>query len=280
LAAAGGVPNYFGPQRFGTLRATTHLVGRHLVFGRFRDAIDTYLMASAFDEEPALQQARAAYAADRDAAAMLRRVEGLEADFESALLNGLITSPDDPVRAFRALPSNLQTLCVYAYQSFLFNRILSRRLAQGLPLAEPVAGDLVVPLEEGNPTHEFLAVSAENLDRVRRETARGRLAVTGLLCGTEAPLAEGEMGSIERAVIQEEGVEPRLFLIPEHLPLSSKGTRRPLALRAPAMTWNVGPDDREPGRTMAEASFELPKGAYATVLLREYLKLDDVRAYG
>ena len=39
LTATGGFPNYFGAQRFGTLRPVTHLVGKHIVFGDFGEAV-------------------------------------------------------------------------------------------------------------------------------------------------------------------------------------------------------------------------------------------------
>lgn len=280
LAAAGGFPNFYGPQRFGSLRPNTHRVGRHIVHGRFQDAIDAYVATPAWGEDEATRKAREYYASTHDARGASKRFEGTGADYERALLNELAKDPDRPDRAFRAFPKTLQTLFVFAYQSYLFNRIVSRRIADEVPLARPVEGDLVVPIEDGNPGDEWLPTKARNLARVRKEAARGRLAATGLLVGTEAPFAAGDPGRIERAVIEEEGVAPNDFIVPEALHMSSKGSRRPLAVPVPQIQVEAAADGPGGGGTTVTLVFDLPKGVYATVVLREFLKLESVPDYG
>ncbi|EQD58976.1 tRNA pseudouridine synthase D, partial [mine drainage metagenome] len=44
LRTAGGVPNFFGPQRFGEVRPITHEVGRWIVRGDLARAVDAYLI--------------------------------------------------------------------------------------------------------------------------------------------------------------------------------------------------------------------------------------------
>jgi tRNA pseudouridine13 synthase len=73
------------------------------------------------------------------------------------------------------------------------------------------------------------------------------------------------MGEIERAIVAEAGLEPRDFLVPELPEVSSKGTRRELLVR---------PGNRNI-TTEADSvlfSFSLPRGCYATALMREYIK--------
>src|SRR5439155_1278215 len=43
LRIAGGFPSFFGIQRFGSIRPITHVVGRHLVRGEFREAVEAYV---------------------------------------------------------------------------------------------------------------------------------------------------------------------------------------------------------------------------------------------
>ncbi|HUL39836.1 MAG TPA: tRNA pseudouridine(13) synthase TruD, partial [Methanomassiliicoccales archaeon] len=50
LEALGGFPNFFGVQRFGSLRPITHIVGRHIVRGEFEQACMAYA-ASPVPEE-------------------------------------------------------------------------------------------------------------------------------------------------------------------------------------------------------------------------------------
>lgn len=276
ITAAGGVPNVFGPQRFGARRATTHRVGERMVRGDFLGAVLAYLGASDPASDEGARETKAALEArdwKRALAALPER-----AHFERTLLHRLVETEGDPVAALLAFPKNLQRLFVSAYQSWIFNRIVSARIAQGLPLARPVEGDLVAPIEGGQVGQEFVPVTVRNLERVRSEVAKGRAAITGLLPGIEAPIATGPMGGIEARVMAEENLATRDFLIPEHLEWSSKGTRRALAVTPRGFLWEAAPDELSPGRTRVEFRFQLPPGSYATSVLREFVKspwLDD-----
>src|SRR5207244_5211605 len=43
LRMRGGFANFFGVQRFGSVRPITHVVGRHIVRGELREAVDAYV---------------------------------------------------------------------------------------------------------------------------------------------------------------------------------------------------------------------------------------------
>src|SRR5437879_6717632 len=43
IRSFGGFPNFFGVQRFGSVRPITHVVGRHIVRGESKEAVDTYV---------------------------------------------------------------------------------------------------------------------------------------------------------------------------------------------------------------------------------------------
>ncbi|MFC6769622.1 tRNA pseudouridine(13) synthase TruD, partial [Natrinema soli] len=92
----------------------------------------------------------------------------------------------------------------------------------------------------------------------------GRAFVTAPLVGTETNLADGEQGEIERAVLDDLGLEPADFDLPGEF--HSTGTRRAMLLRTDLSL------EAEP----LTLEFALPKGSYATVVLREYLKVDPV----
>ena len=48
----------------------------------------------------------------------------------------------------KELPKNLLTMFVYAYQSYLFNKILSERIKKNLPLNKAVVGDIILPIRK------------------------------------------------------------------------------------------------------------------------------------
>jgi len=58
LEAIGGIPNFFGHQRFGTTRPITHLVGKAIVKGDFEEAAMLFLAQPSAHEHPASRQAR------------------------------------------------------------------------------------------------------------------------------------------------------------------------------------------------------------------------------
>jgi tRNA pseudouridine13 synthase len=173
--------------------------------------------------------------------------------------------------ALEAVPSNLQRLFVNAAQSYVFNRVVSERLRRGLPLARPVAGDVVCfadrDVDEAfavPDTDREQRVTERRVDVVSRHCARGRAFVTAPLVGTDTELADGEPGEIEREVLAELDLAPADFDLPGAF--DSTGTRRAVLVRT---RLDAGVD--EAGATF---EFALPRGAYATVLLREFLKTD------
>ncbi len=113
-------------------------------------------------------------------------------------------------------------------------------------------------------TDRLQRVDARRVDSVTRHCERGRAFVTAPLVGTETELADGEQGEIERAVLAELGLEPADFDLPGEF--GSTGTRRAILLRTDLSL------DRDPLRL----AFALPKGSYATVVSREFLKVDPI----
>src|SRR5437867_12043558 len=60
IRSFGGFPNFFGLQRFGSVRPITHIVGRHIVRGEFKEAVDTYVANPIEGEGPESYEVRAA----------------------------------------------------------------------------------------------------------------------------------------------------------------------------------------------------------------------------
>ncbi len=272
VAATVGVPNYFGQQRFGSRRPITHEVGLAIVREDWEGAVMAYLGNPASAEPADTQAARAAVEDTRDWAAALEQYPH-RLRYERSLLHELAEADGEPTaETFRAalerLPSNLQRLFVHAAQSYAFNLMLSERLSRGLSFDEPIAGDVVCFADRDAPdglvvpdTDRLQRVDDRRLRSVTRHCQRGRAFVTAPLVGTDTELAEGEQGEIERAVLTDLDLEPGDFALPGRF--DSSGTRRAILVRT----------DLELGTDPLTLSFALPKGSYATVLAREYLKV-------
>ena len=93
----------------------------------------------------------------------------------------------------------------------------------------------------------------------------GRAFVTGCLFGSASEFADGEMGEIERKVVEEQGLEPDNFIIPGLPHCSSEGGRREILCPVRDLSYEVS------GNSYS-LKFFLPKGNYATCLMREFMK--------
>ncbi len=278
LQKIGGFPNFYGIQRFGIIRPITHVVGKYLVRGDFEQAVMTYIGNPLESEEQELFDIRKNLEQTRDYAAALHQYPA-PFTFEKAMLNALVHDPHDFVSALKELPKNLLTMFIYAYQAYLFNKLLSERIRQNLPLNEALPGDVILPVRKGVITTETIPVTEHNSEKVNTQLSRGKALISGVLFGSDSPFSGGVMGEIERRVIEEEKLNPRDFIIPEIPFISSSGLRRPLLARVDSLEYDISEDDLHEGKQALTLSFSLPKGSYATSLLREIMKADDIRKY-
>lgn len=273
LRAARGFPNLFGPQRFGEVRPVTHEVGRALVRGDPAAAVELYLTATPDGPEAPGASARASYAEHHDPVRALREFPS-HYRFERQLLDHLARG-QPPERALRALSRELRLLFVHAYQSLLFNRWLSRRAAAGLSLDEPVPGDVLLRVARDGtvPGTHPIPVASDNLPEAIDLARRGRALLAGPLVGFETPIPDGPAGELLASLLAEEGARPEDFRLPRTPDVASKGSYRPLLVPLPP----IAISDAEEGSWFR---FALPKGSYATVLLREFTKLGAESASG
>ncbi|MFB6307741.1 MAG: tRNA pseudouridine(13) synthase TruD [Haloarculaceae archaeon] len=278
------VPNYFGQQRFGSRRPVTHEVGLEIVRGSWERAVLAYVGNPHEREPDASRRAREYVAETRDwQGAIDRFPEAL--GYERSLCHYLADHGADSSDAFRAaletLPTNLQQLFVNAAQSYLFNRIVSKRLRRGLPFDRPVSGDVVCFHDADAPAglavpdpDRSQRVTEDRLTSVTRHCERNRAFVTAPLIGTDTELAEGAPGEIEREVLADVGIGPADFDLPGEF--HSEGTRRAICVSTDLAIERVDGDatGANDGDDTITFTFFLPKGSYATVVLREYLKRD------
>ncbi len=272
ISEAGGFPNYYGIQRFGIARPVTHIVGEKIVRGDLKGAVEAYLFhPSQFEEEDvrlAREELRRCNGDYSSVDMQLPKTMG----FEQILLTYLRENPEDYKGAIEAMPNNLQMMFTHAYQSYLFNFMLSERMARGLPLDRPIVGDTVIPVDaDGVPSHEEPAtVTDRNLRMAERQVSKGKAYVAITVFGSDGSFSEGEMGEIERKIIADAGVEAEDFMVTGLPHCSATGDWREVLCKVQDLRTDV----RDDGYTL---DFYLTKGNYATCLMREYLKADTAR---
>jgi len=266
IAAIGGMPNFFGIQRFGVMRPITHLIGKYILMGHFERAVMTYIANPIAGEPDSSFRVRQILEDTRDFAGALEYYPN-NLQFERTIIRYLASHPKDWTGALQQLPSNLTRMFVHAYQSFIFNLILSRRQQEDIPIHKASIGDIVFPLDRGCnlQDHKGIMVTNHNLRKIDKQIAKGNCFPTAPLIGYDSQLAEGNPGDIEQAIIYEEKIEPAKFHVPSLPQFASAGMRRIVFSPVSNLQLN-GKDDT------LHLAFSLKKGSYATSLLREFMK--------
>lgn len=278
-----GVPNLFGPQRFGR-HGNNQRVGRALLRGAW-DEVWPALLSSATRPDEQLEAARRALREGRPEAAL--RALGHGQREERTLLELLQRHGGDARRAAQALRHEHAWRYLTAYQSLLFNRCLARRLPAIDRLFD---GDVAVKHVNGAAFH------VEHPGAEEDRLAAFAISPAGPLFGAKLLQAAGEAARLEAEVLAGDEVRLEDFcgaICGVHL----TGERRPY--RVPLENWRhtweqkegeAGEGEGEGGESGmrrgggAEAaaswslrvSFALPAGSFATAVLREIMRTPDL----
>lgn len=260
--AAAGVPNRVGEQRFGMLR-NNHLVGQAFVLGDYARALDLLLGPARArpDMQPAGREAfrRGDFeAAARDYPATARA--------ERAALR-LLARGASPERAFAAIPEAVRRYFLTAFQSAVFNAVLDRRVRAGT-FGALVEGDVAFK-HDNRALFDVDAAVLGDPDTAGR-LARFDISPTGPMWGPAMKRARGAVDQEEIAALEHSGVTlADLDAFSARRPGLMQGARRPL--RVPVIDPDVEAGADEFG-TYIRCAFDLPRGAFATVVLREIIK--------
>ncbi len=258
-----GVPNAFGPQRFGA-RGNSAEVGRAMALEDWGRAVECLLGhrpegdSGKADQEG---QSRADEAARRFLDGDLigaRRLYPESWRAEQRVLSAMIDGAP-PEKAMRVISRRERALFASAFQAAVFNYCLARRMADGTH-AQILAGEVVMSHRSekirrvGEPAREKEALAAFEI------------SPAGPLIGEKMLEARGVPGEIEARVFQALGVAPDS--IGGGLSrMGALGGRRPY--RAGLNLLEVAEEAGD-----LRIQFELPPGAYATEVLREVMKVE------
>ncbi|MEN4006404.1 MAG: tRNA pseudouridine(13) synthase TruD [Methanobacteriaceae archaeon] len=261
-----GVPNYYGWQRFGKKRSNTHLVGKALLENDLKKVVDSYI-GNPYEEEPEhIKEARKLYDGEKWEEALEAMPGSMR--YEKTMLKTLLKEmkkknvndvayldENSYRRAIESLPKPLKRMFVHAYQSYLFNKAVSERSKFGID--KYVKGDIIVDNEE-HLVHEISAAIDERIKNFE-------VHPTAPLFGSKVPLAGGKPGEMEQKVLDGEGVTLEEFKVPKMPKLGSHGLRRAVRFKI----WDVSAKVTDEGVLV---EFSIPKGCYATAVLREIMK--------
>ncbi|KAF8974462.1 pseudouridine synthase [Flammula alnicola] len=259
-----GFINYYGMQRFGTASVPTHSIGLALLKSEWQKAADMILQKR-HGEHPDVEAARDAWLIERDLDKALslfpRRVVA-----ERCILESFKKQKGDTrnvMGALSTIPRNLRLMYIHAYQSYVWNAIVSERI-RTYGSDRPVVGDLVFDSSKENEIidvdadEEALGVDNDPEDlagppkrnRKRYEAPRIRTLkeedldkytifdVVMPLPGTDVAYPGGKLGERYREFLRMDGLNPDNF-VRKQREYTLNGSYRAMLHLPKEMSWSV-----------------------------------------
>lgn len=248
-----GAPNYFDDQRFGSYDPERGFLAEKMLRGDFEEALKIHLTLRYPEEK-------------KDAKARKERLLALWWQWDDCLevartaterrvFAFLAERGADYAEAVNLLPREDLSIAIAAYQSHLWNEMAALALEEcALETAEVAgrAGRYLFPTR-------YAEGALDELRDLEIPTPGPRRIVFG---------SERARRAYE-AVLQRHGLRPRDFALRQlRRAFFRSFPRRLLALPGRLEVGPPRPDELYPGRLALEFSFELPRGAYATMVLK------------
>ena len=242
--------NFFGYQRFGSKRPITHLVGKAIIQKNYQKAIDFLLgYSSKYDSDENNHYRKLISERKSDSEVIDELPKSM--DIEITILKSLVKSDDQKI-AIRKIPLQMRRFYVQAYQSYIYNKTLSMAFAY--------EEDLFLPQE-----NDVCYDRTNKLGKFQNELGQ-RLTVP--LVG-HSYFKKTRFDYYIQKILEEEEILPADFLIKDFQEISAEGGFRNSSIQC---------DDFQASNDTVE--FQLSRGSYATIVIREILKPEDPLSCG
>lgn len=274
-----GFPNFFGLQRFGTYRPNSHLIGRNLLMGDYKGAFEEFVTTTYSTENIQLSEIRDKIGKSLDNSVTLKKKYEKfpkSLNYECTLIEHILENPNDFEGAFKRLNPNILNLIINAFQSFVFNKMISLRVKKGISLFEPIKGDTIGILDDinGNITNVNY-IYGDSYDKYLREAIKlKRAVIIAPIVGYNSDLNDFPlMKTIFEEIIDKERIDLTIFKSEFLNQFDLKGSYRAITTKPIGLTFvELVDDDVYVGKKKLKIDFSLNKGSYATMLLRELMK--------
>ncbi|MEM0084938.1 MAG: tRNA pseudouridine(13) synthase TruD [Candidatus Methanomethylicia archaeon] len=248
LISTNALISYFGYQRFGILPPLNHIIGKYILKREYHDAIKIILSD--------------------------KNISNVNNDYrliyEKEIIDLMNKFKKDYLCVFKNIPKIIVKIFLQSYQSFLFNKMINKRIELGLPLDQAVIGDIVGYSEATiYRDDDIIVVTNSNFDKINRLVKQGQLSILYPLLGyltEKRKMPSGEAYEPIAKVIEEEEICPDDFLFNDIPEISLAGYYRPLTFRVYNFLWHLTKSSD------IKCSFFLKRGFYATIVLRELIK--------
>jgi tRNA pseudouridine13 synthase len=252
--ARDGIPDYFDTQRFGSARHGAGFMGKEMFLGRREKALRLYFTASRFDD----RKTRALKRCVIENWGRWEKCAGMGFGEYGRILAYLAGHRNAFHQALEMIDRRFLVFVLNAYQSFLFNELLARWLRELAAESSTPLSPLRYPFGVFRFYHELTAPMA---DKVRDAV----LPVPGYDTVCEDP----RVGRIMAGVLEEEGIGLADLRIRQMRKIDVGGVMRPAVVMPEDFSQSPPEsDDLYAGKLKTTLRFFLPRGAYATLVIK------------
>jgi tRNA pseudouridine13 synthase len=249
-----GVPNYYDDQRFGSLGESGEFIARPWCLGNYERALWLAIAEPNNHDRPI----------DRDEKEIIRKYWGdwsackgiLGKSSRRSIITYLVDHPERFREAFALLRQDLRSLWLAAFQSDLWNQCLSAEIASN------VHNDRLFPVELATAQVPFFT----ELNSTETSVLSQR---TLPLPSARLHLDPGPILDLYERVMTSNGIELREVRVKyPRDSFFSKGDRSAIVVPKEFRIDRPGDDELNEGRKILTLEFVLPRGAYATIVVK------------
>jgi tRNA pseudouridine13 synthase len=256
IVSRDGVPNYFDDQRFGSRSVAGEFVAEPWLRGDFERALFLAFAEPYFGDSGAEKRQKGLLRAHWGDWATCR--DKLERSHRRSIVTFLADRPGDWRGALARVDVDLRSLYLAAFQSHLWNQLLAAALRR----------DAIASASENlllsTGTHP-LPITLDDTQRTRWQSLSIPLPSARLHL---EDIADEQLRELVESTLSGLGWKLSDLKL-KHFRDSffSKGTRSAFVVPQ-GLEWESGPDDLHEGRRLLRLKFELPRGSYATIVIK------------
>lgn len=254
VAARDGFPNYFDEQRFGSARHGAGFMGKEICLGRRENALRLYFTPSKHDD----QKTRKLKKCVIENWGRWERCEGMGFGEYGRILAYLTDSRRAYHQALQMIDRRFLLFVVNAYQSFLFNRVLAELLRE-------LAAHGRFPLHSLRSAFGVFEFYGALPDDIAQRLSAAVLPVPGY----DTVVADEGVRGILQKVLSEEGIRLADLRVRQMRRIAVHGVERAAIVTPQDLVASQAEgDERYPGKRKMTLRFFLPRGSYATLLVK------------
>lgn len=249
-----GLPNYFDEQRFGSVRGGNEFPAKQLIKRDYEGALKTALTATSREDRSAVKKLREIILANwgdwEKCFSLLPRSS------EPGIINYLKVQPTNFRQAFELIDAKLVLLYLHSYQSYLWNNGLSQLLINYADRNSIINVPYLLgefKLYNKLPPDNLAYLKSLNIPFITHKTI----------------FSNNELKEIFAQILREENIQLEYFRIRGmKKTYFRKGNRTAVILPQNLMVKEIASDELNKGKTKLTIEFELPRGSYATILIK------------